>query len=143
MTSSQSLRKPNMVYLSTFENKTVTLTCQIDANPRIYNINWYYYQVNKENKVINKVSLNLLMKNLTTSNINSQQNVYYTHISLSSVASSNTGYYACEINYILNDNLNQTFIGIADATYYLQVQCESFSKDSFLLIGRNFLKILN
>lgn len=81
------------------------------------NVNWYYYQINKDNKIINKVSLNQIISTSSPKNKNQ-----YTNINLNNLASTNTGYYTCEINYILTDNLNQTFIGISDATYFLQVQ---------------------
>ncbi len=96
------------------------------------NVNWYSYQINKDNKIINKMSINQLISSSSSRNLN-----HYTSINLNNLASTNTGYYMCEINYILTDNLNQTFIGVSDSTYFLQVQYAPLIQPSKRIVYSN------
>ena len=56
--------------------------------------------------------------------LNKTEKRFYTQLTLNNVTLNHSGYYACAINFILSDNLNQTLAVNSNATYFLQVKCK-------------------
>lgn len=109
--------------MSSSENASVTLTCEIEANPLVDSGHWYYYQIGKDSQIINKVMLSNWISN-TNVVLNKTEKRFYTQLTLNNVTLNHSGYYACAINFILSDNLNQTLAVNSNATYFLQVKCK-------------------
>ena len=120
---SQNLRQPGVAYLSTYENASVTLTCEIDSNPSIDNVIWFYYQISKDNQIVNKVMLSNWVNTVSTV-LNENVKRRYSQLILNNATLNHTGYYACSINFILNDDLSHAVSINSNATYFLQVQCK-------------------
>lgn len=100
------------------------LSCEIKSNPMIENVVWHYYQLNKQNQVVNKVMLSNWISSINTV-LNETEKRYYSQLNLNNLTSNHTGFYSCSINFLLIDNLNQTQVINSNATYFLQVQCKS------------------
>ncbi len=116
----QNLRQPGAVFINAIENSSLVLTCELKSNPQIEQVVWYYYQLNKQNQMVNKVSLSNSIQKRTIIN-----DVSYSQLSLNEVAFNNTGYYSCAINNVLlNDSLGQRYLVNKNASFFLQVQCE-------------------
>ena len=112
-----------VVYTTSVENTSVMLSCEIKANPMIENVVWHYYQVNKQNQVVNKVMLSNWISSINTV-LNETEKRYYSQLNLNNLTANHTGFYSCSINFLLIDNLNQTKVVNSNATYFLQVQCK-------------------
>jgi hypothetical protein len=127
---SQSLRQPNALFVNTYENTSITLTCEIESSRMNENVVWHYFQLDKDANVVNKFQLSNF--DGRTNSVNGikrlssidRQKRFYSHLNLYNVTLNNSGYYSCSINTVLKDDLNQTLFVKANATYYLQVQCK-------------------
>ena len=118
---SRNLRQLGAIFISSHENASVTLACEIDSNPLVENGHWYFYQISKESKVVNKVMLSNWISNMNVI-LNKTEKRYYTQLTLNNLTLNHSGYYQCAINFVLSDNLNQTFFVNSSATYFLQVK---------------------
>jgi hypothetical protein len=130
---SQSLRQHDALFVNTYENTSITLTCEIESSRMNENVVWHYFQLDKDATVVNKFQLSNFDGRANSvsgaagakrvSNLDKQKR-FYSHLNLYNVTMNNSGYYVCSINTVLKDDLNQTLFVKANATYYLQVQCK-------------------
>lgn len=128
---SQSLRQRNALFLNTYENSSLSLTCEIESSRASENVVWHFFQVDQDGAVVNRFQLSNGGDNAASRspNVNSNRRLssiqkrFYSHLNLFNVTMNNSGYYSCSINSVLKDDLNQTVIVKANATYFLQVQC--------------------
>lgn len=132
----RNLRESQAVFVSTYENSTLTLSCEIDSNPLNENVIWYYYELNKQNQVKNKVMLSSWISTITRV-INETKKYYYSQLNLINVTSNHSGYYTCAVSSILHDGLNQTHALNANATYFLLVQYAPVVKPSRRIVYAN------
>lgn len=119
---SQNLREPKAIYINSVENSSVTLNCRLDSNRR-EEIVWYYYQLDRQDKVINKIKLNDFAA-ITQTGRNGIQKTF-SRFMINKLSDRNSGYYACAVQFRLSDDLRGSYLVQENVTYYLQVQCKS------------------
>lgn len=121
LTLLRKLKLKDSIYLTSNENSSVTLQCELKSNPLIDNVIWYFYQVNKSLQVIHKVRLSNWISSIKTI-LNETEKRYYSQLNLNNLTSDNTGYYSCSIQTELSDDLSQTKHVNLNSTYFLQVK---------------------
>lgn len=131
MNKSNILRRMKVkdaVYLTSFENSSVSLQCEIKSYPVITdNVVWYFYQLNESNNqqiIINKIRLSDWTSSIKTI-LNQTEKRYYSELTLSNLTSNHAGYYSCSFQSILIDDLNHTKHLDINSTYFLQIKCKS------------------
>lgn len=116
---SLNLRQKNAIYINSVENSTVNLDCRLDTNDR-QEIIWYYYQLNKNDQIVNRIKLTDHTK--TSKNPRSGILTSISQIKLNKLRDRNSGYYSCGVRFKLTDSLKNSKIIEQNVTYYLQVQ---------------------
>lgn len=111
------------VHTTAVENASVILSCEIQSNPLVDTVTWYYYQVDGKGRIVNKVAQSNWITSINVI-LNETEKRYYSQLYLNGVSANQTGYYACSINFHLVDQLNKTKQIDSNATYFLQVQCK-------------------
>lgn len=125
----KNLRDPKAVFVSSYENSSLTLTCEVESNPLNDNVIWFYYELSNEGLVRNQVMLSSRISTLSRV-INETKRLFYSQLTLANLTSNHSGYYACSLNAVLKDSLNHTHALNANATYFLLVQCIYLFKKS-------------
>ena len=117
--------------MTSFENTSLSLQCEIKSYPQVDSVVWYFYQVNKTypHQVIHRVRLSSWISSIKTV-LNETEKRYYSQLNLNNLTADHTGYYSCCIQAPLTDQLNQTKLFNVNQTYFLQVKCKQFFKYS-------------
>lgn len=123
LAESQNLRQRNAIYINSVENSSITLSCRLDATGH-QKVTWYYYQLNRNDQVINKVKLGDYMTKLQTGRMGIQKSK--SELRLNNLREQNSGYYSCAINFRIEDSLKNSKVIQQNVTYFLQVQCKYF-----------------
>lgn len=119
LAESHNLRQNNAIYINSVENSSITLNCRLDSNSRQH-VTWHYYQLNKNDKIVNKIKLNDYMTTIVSGRYGIQKSM--SQLKLNNIRDQNSGYYTCGIQFRLIDSLNNTKMVEQNSTYYLQVQ---------------------
>jgi hypothetical protein len=128
------LKEQRAVFVSSYENSSLTLTCQVESNPTNDNVMWYYYELSADGHMRNQVVLSSSSTASTwtsshrsgdDSHSDNAPASFYSHLLLSNLTSNHSGYYSCAISSFLVDSLNRTQALHVNSTYFLLVQCKS------------------
>ena len=125
----QSLRQPKAIYINSNETASlITLNCKLDSNSLEGRVDWHFFQLDKQGRQVKKAKISSRLITAVSKGIQvdaSQQMHTFSQLRLESLNANNSGYYACSVQFTLKDDLNQTELVAQNATYYLNVQCES------------------
>lgn len=118
------LRDVRAHLVSSYENSSLTLTCQIESNPVNEQVTWFYYELSGSdgNHAIIRNQIVLPPSYIWTSR-GADGSSFFSHLVLSNLTSNHSGYYSCAISSTLIDSLNRTQQVNSNATYFLLVQC--------------------
>ncbi len=126
----QSLRQPKAIYINSNETASlITLNCKLDSNSLEGRVDWHFFQLDKQARQVNKAKISSRLITAVSKGIQvdaSQQMHTFSQLRLENLNANNSGYYACSVQFTLKDDFNQTELVAQNATYYLNVQCESF-----------------
>ncbi|CAF0713218.1 unnamed protein product [Brachionus calyciflorus] len=126
-TESSNLRISNSNYINTFQNSSLTLMCEIDSNPLVDKVDWFFFQLNKKNQIINKIQIKNGINGINR-NLNETHKLHISQLNLLNVDYNQSGYYTCLIHTNLKDDLAQTTTVFSNSTYFLQVQYQPMVK---------------
>lgn len=129
------------VHATAVENASVILSCEIQSNPLVDTVQWYYYQMDRQGRIVNKVAQSNWITSINVI-LNETEKRYYSQLYLNHVSANQTGYYACSINFHLVDQLNKTKQIDSNATYFLQVQCKCGFIFIYICKWRKYLFII-
>lgn len=117
-----NLRHSNAIFINTFENSSLALMCEIDSNPLVDQVEWYFYRIGKNNQ-INQVRIKNGINGITRS-INETRKLYFSQLNIVNVNYNQSGYYSCVIRTKIHDDLGRKSNIVTNSTYFLQVQCK-------------------
>lgn len=117
-----NLKHSNAIFINTFENSSLALMCEIDANPLVDQVEWFFYRIEHDDK-INKTRIKNGINGITRS-INQTRKLYFSQLNIVNVNHNQSGYYSCVIRTKIHDDLERKLNIVTNSTYYLQVQCK-------------------
>lgn len=119
------LREPDATFVSSYENASLTLTCQVESQPANDRVVWYYHELDTDGRMRNRVIISSTpTTTISTSPDTAKLTVVYSSLTLTNLTSNHSGYYSCSSSALLVDSLNRTQALDVNATYFLLVQCK-------------------
>lgn len=118
-----NLRHSNAIFINTFENSSLALMCEIDSNPLVDQVEWYFYRIGKSGR-ISQVRIRNGINGISRP-INQTRKLFFSQLNIVNVNHNQSGYYSCVIRTKFHDDLGRKLNIVTNSTYYLQVQCKS------------------